>query len=430
MFRSKLFCSALLLLLICAAPLAAQDTATKKATDTLMKETGLLEAGMGVVWIDGKSHFSFTITPDISLGKLGAGLRIELLFDMTDNFKFRKVAWEGGAGAWRMIDYIRWGKKEDVTADKKDPVYVKIGRLENAYLGHGFILGYYNNAANYEQRKIGMALDLDFGTFGLETLTSTLGMVEVLGGRIYYRPLFASKIPVFDKLEIGATFVGDFDLDGSRDKMMVWGLDLGLPVLRLPILHATLYADFAQIVDYGNGVAAGLHVGLPGLIGLFRLDAKLEYRNVGDKFIPTYFNALYDMERKTDKPLTLDAITGTSGWFGELSGQVLGIVKIVGNYQQADGVPNSGILHVEAGLQKLIPGFKFIAAYDKTGLDKLGDMFTFDERSVASMEIRFRLNPFLVVSMLYRWNFIWNEEQSRWDTDERFEPRFSFSMPF
>ena len=59
------------------------------------------EAGLGVTNIDGKSYTTFSITPDITIGKFGIGLNIELLFDNSGGWSFRKTGWDDGAGVLR-----------------------------------------------------------------------------------------------------------------------------------------------------------------------------------------------------------------------------------------------------------------------------------------------------------------------------------------
>ncbi len=398
--------------------------------------------GFGMTWIDGTAYTTFTLTPEFSFGKFGVGLNIELLFNNSEGFKFRKTGWDKGAGALRMIRYISWGHKTD-------PVYTRIGTLDGAILGHGFIMGYYTNQANYDYRKIGMALDIDFKKFGFESVTSNLGNLEILGGRFYYRPLAASGIPILKNFEMGATYIGDFNPDNRKsthDAITEWGLDVGLPIIKNKLITTTIYADYAKINNHGDGKAVGIMAYIPNVIGVFGIYAKLERRFLSAGFLPNYFNSLYELERNAlpadyygiDDPtrsvLTkaqyLDYVEATQGIFGELAGQILGKIRLVGNYQQNENIKNSGILHLEARSKDLVPNFELKYTYDKVGIGEFGDVFTLDYRSVAQAIIGYRTFKYLLVSMVYRWNFIYDEESGEYKPIERVMPQVSFSMPF
>jgi len=401
------------------------------------------DGGFGVTWIDGKSYTTFTIAPELSIGKFGAGLNLELLFDNNNGFKFRKVGWEKGAGALRMIRYLRWGVKHD-------PLYIRIGSLQSATIGHGFIMGYYSNAANYDSRKIGLEFDVDFDRIGFESVTSNLGNLEVLGGRLYYRPLLSTNIPIIKNFEVGASYITDMNPDNrtkTDDGIQEWGVDIGLPIIQTQLFNTTIYADYAKIPNFGDGKAVGVMGGMPNLLGLIGINAKYEYRFLNDQFLPNYFNMLYELERNllpaeyysTYQPGTIPLYTKkeilgmakkTNGIFGELSGHILGKILLLGNFQKATDIERSGILHLEARSADLIPGVQLRYTYDKVGIETFKDARTLDYRSVAVGEIGYRAYQFILVGLQWRWNFIYDEEKGEYKSQERFQPRVGFSMQF
>ena len=73
--------------------------------------------------------------------------------------------------------------------------------------------------------------------------------------------------------------------------MSIYGFDAGLPLLAYKTIKSTLYMDYAKIVNYGNGAAAGIDFRFSGL-GLVTINAKYERQFNGDQFIPSYFNAI------------------------------------------------------------------------------------------------------------------------------------------
>ncbi len=412
--------------------------------DPFQEEQGqALNGGFGMTWIDGKAYSTFTIAPEFSFGKFGVGLNIELLFDNAGGFKFRKDGWDKGAGALRMIRYLRWGVKND-------PLYIRIGSLQTATLGHGFIMGYYSNEANYDQRKIGLVVDMDFNSFGFESVSSNLGRLEIIGGRLYYRPLSNTDIPILKNFEVGGTYVTDVDPDNrtsTDDGIAELGFDIGLPVIKSAVFNTTLYADYAKILDHGDGMAFGIKAGVPDVFGLLAVYAKLEKRFLNDEFLPNYYNTLYELERNelvsnyyyinsSDLPLSLtkaealDYAKKTEGIFGELAGHILGKVKLLGNYQYLNGKKNSGILHLEARSIDLIPNVSLLYAYDKVGIETFKDTRTLDFRSVATAEIGYKTYKFIYVALQYRWNFVYDEDKGEYKPQERFQPKISFSYNF
>ncbi len=423
--------------------LLSSTAAYAQMVDPFNKEkNNHFDGGMGMTWINGTPYTTITLTPEFSFGKFGMGLNVELLFNNNEGFKFRKTGWDKGAGALRMIRYIRWGQKND-------PFYTRVGTLDAATLGHGFIMGYYSNEADYDYRKIGLALDVDFKSYGFESVTSNLGNLEIAGGRMYVRPLHFSEIPILKNFEMGGTYVGDFNPDNRRkthDGVYEWGMDLGLPVIKSKIFNTTIYADYAKINRHGDGKTIGILAYVPNVIGLFGIYAKLEKRFLNPGFLPNYFNSLYELERNPLPPnhygvsdprssvMTkedyLNYVEKTQGIFGELAGQILGKIRLVGNYQQNTGLGKSGILHLEARSEDLVPNVQLKYTFDKIGIEKVKDVFTLDYHTVAQAIIGYRTYKYIVFSMVYRWNFIYDEKNHEYKTQERIMPQVSFSMPF
>ena len=132
-------------------------------------EGGLIMGGMGVSVIDNQTYFSINFRPEFAFGKFGVGLNVNLLYS-TKTGSIRAKDWDSGYDYFRLIRYLRYGRKWD-------PIYARVGTLDAAQLGHGFIMNYYTNEASYDERKIGLAFDLDFGQFGFESVASNLGQI-------------------------------------------------------------------------------------------------------------------------------------------------------------------------------------------------------------------------------------------------------------
>ena len=408
------------------------------------QDGGSVPMGVGATIIDGKAFYLINIAPELAFGNLGVGLDLNLRIG-TDG-KIRAEDFDEGYDYLRIIRYVRW-------AQKGDPFYIRLGQLDYARLGHGFILYNYRNSPSYDLRKVGLELDLNFDKFGLETIYSDFARAGVLGMRGYVKPLkFTSlaKVPVVNNLETGVTFAADVDKDANKHydagtraatdngSMSIIGMDIGLPIISYPIFKTSLYFDYANIVDYGAGAAAGVDLQFSGL-GILTLNAKYERRWMGDEFLPSYFNSLYERERFTpldtirfvSKAMALKTATASEGYYGELVLSFLNTLHIVGGYQAPVGVKNQGLMHLQLITGDIIPILQLSAGYDKRNV---GSVFKVDNNSVLYAEVGYKPYPFMVVSMLYEWTF--QEEKDLQDRvigykpQKRIEPKVSFVFNF
>lgn len=414
-----------------------------------------LDGGLGMTWIDNQAYYTISFQPDISIGKIGIGLNISLLYN-TNTGKIRSKDWDKTYDYTRILRYLRYGHKGE-------PVYGRIGALDIERIGHGFILNFYNNQINYDERKIGLAFDYDFGLFGFESLTNNLGRVEVLGGRGYVRPLFGSEIPILKNFAVGASYITDQDPDSWKgtkdDKISVYGADVELPIIKSEMLMTMLYADYAKIKDYGSGQTVGIRTDFNALWGFLGLSVNFERRFLGKEFIAPYFSPFYEVLRNTTIGEIVEFYKSLGGketgipeqflpiisnikvnqemllpmmnekrnaWYGGLYLNFLRLVTVMGSYQKVDQYGNSGQLHLGAGLSPNIPLITAEATYDKRNIGTFKDIRTLDYRSVARVGVGYKVKPYLLLYLDYIWNFVWDEGIGQFKPQERFQPRLAF----
>jgi hypothetical protein len=421
----------------------------------LKQDEGYLGGGFGVTWIDNKPFYTFRFFPELAFANFGVGLDLRLEFNADG--ELRTGSFNRFEDYLSIIRYVRYGYK-------KDPVYARVGALDYATLGHGSIMYLYNNSTSFDARKVGLAFDLDLSAFGFESVYSNFADAGVLGLRGYVRPLQFTElapIPIIGKLEIGATVASDFNekagvINGTysetEDKFTpttdlgsttIFGFDIGLPILRASVLNIDVYFDYAKIVDFGSGTALGTVLDFHGL-GLVNLTAKLERRFNGENYLPSYFNALYEIERfnldrssgtvsSKIKSMTLGTNKSSNGWHGQLFVDVLGMFNILGSYQRLDELPNSGILHLATNILPEDAPYVARAGYDKRGIGNESAIFKLDSNSHLFAELGYKPIPFIIVSMVYHWTFApirdTDENIIDYETQKRIEPRISFYMP-
>lgn len=429
----------IVVLLVCvvASPLLAQEEAS------VPKST--IGGNVGMTFIDGEAFYLVSVTPDLALGKFGMGLDLNVRFNTKGKVK------PGEFTPAKMIRYFRYGSKGD-------DFYGRVGLLDYARLGNGFILGNYRNTASFDLRRIGFELDLGAENFGLETVLSDVGEPSVLGFRGHVRPLQFTpvrSVPIVRNLEFGATYAIDLhpdadltsstpgiverDLADDGGGMSIIGLDLGLPIFATSWVKTGIYFDYAKIVDYGSGAAVGLGFKFEPF-GLMKLDLNLERRFLGDQFLPRYFNGQYERTRYT--PLSdstartraqeLRYAKAVQGNYGEVNLNILGGLLITGQYYSPVGVKNAGefFARVEPGFD--IPGGITLDA----GMDRrrIGKLFVLDDNTNLFANIGYKLNRFTRVTMMYQYTYapVKNAEGQiiRFKPQTRIEPRIGIIAKF
>jgi hypothetical protein len=446
----KRVCWTLLMTLASLGLFVTSGVAQTSPRQSLMaQQQQTVTGGFGLTFIDGQPFYLFNLAPELAFGKFGVGLDVNIR--VGKDGKIRSEDFDEGYDYLRLIRYVRYGTK-------KEPIYVRVGTLDYARLGHGFIMYNYRNSASYDLRKFGMELDLDFDKFGFESVYSDFGAAGIFGLRGYARPLkFTSlaSVPILGGMETGITYAADFHdkaditapfgpqprpLRSAQDggTLGIFGMDIGFPLLSLPQINSTLYFDYAVISGYGNGAAVGIDLNFAGL-GVVGLGAKYERRWLGDQFIPAYFDALYERERYVpydttafmSKSQLLKAARQTEGYYGEVLISILGRFNIVGGYQSPVGVRNHGIVHFEFDPGDVIPGIILSAGYDKKNV---GKVFKVDNNSLLYVNFGYKPLPFLFVSTMYIWTFTEEKNDAGtvigYKSQKRIEPKVGFVIVF
>ncbi len=160
-----------------------------------------MDAGFGAVTIDGQLYNQIALRPDISIGKLGVGLDVVIYMDQDGNI--RKDEWNEAKDIIDKIMYVRWG-------EPGDPLYVRVGTLENVVLGYGLFMNGYSNMMEYPSvRKTGHHIGFKLGNFGIENVVANYKEFSFSGestglGIMGLRGTFS-----LGKLTFGSTLVMD-----------------------------------------------------------------------------------------------------------------------------------------------------------------------------------------------------------------------------
>lgn len=387
------------------------------------------------------TYQTLSLNPDFAIGPFGIGLAITLHYrfnggEANDEFEVRSADWipeDAGKTFLElylpMFRYIRWGLRGD-------PLFIKLGSIDDATLGNGFIMGNYANTLFLpELRVFGLNFDLDGSLFnfpyiGMQSFIGNLANIDIIGGRLYGRPLLWLEVPVIKNIELGFTVVGDIDpyyhdnrQDGTEleGSIVMGGVDIKVPILANPIISLVTFGDVVNQNSNWGGM-----FGFGGKFFSF-LPYMFQLRILGENFIPVYFGPTYDVYRadryETATSEVLEA-TASAGWYANtgfsfLEDKLALSIALDGPFAappedepplfDSDGAP---ILDPDTGEQLLeknpgdyphlratfllgeglLPGFDFYAFYDKSVIETFADLID-PTNAVIGAGINYKTGP-------------------------------------
>ncbi len=373
------------------------------------------------------TYQSIGLSPDFSVGNLGIGLALTLNYRFAgtgSTFMVREADWVPNPVTFQSIlalylpkiSYVRWG-------EKGDPLYLKLGSFDDATFGDGFIMGDYSNMLFLPgDRHFGLQADLDGNLFkfpyvGFESAIGNMAQFDVVGARLYVRPLAFLSVPVISNLEVGATVAADNNPyletasagSGSTAPVAVFGADIQLPIVNVKdAISLITFTDAASI----QGKSWGGMLGLGGkLINIFTYGAQL--RLLGQNFIPVYFGPTYDLLRDQQYNIVQSnpvAAPPMFGWLASLGTSFLDDKLIFSVSVDGPFVPPAvdptGLLsypHLRAILslaEGIVPVFSFDFSYDKKGIAGWSDFMSPDNAAFQA-KVNFKTGP-AVISFVYQ----------------------------
>jgi len=453
-----------------------------------------MNIGLGVENIDDITYNTLSLTPDIAMGKIGVGLDITLNYQLNTSpggdpqLDIREEDWIADGGNFQdwlqlylsKIIYLRYGVKGN-------PLYLKFGAISDGTLGNGFIMGNYSNMLfRPEIKPLGLSFDIDSRLFGIpyggvETFVGNLAAFDVVGSRLFVRPIAMLENPILQNLQLGLTLVADnapfyyaenqavddpntigineAQIDQTRpytlklntletayepvyynkESVVIWGIDFKQPILNSPVLSLAAFGD----VVFQNQTAGSM-VGVGGrFFQIFTYGGQLRF--MGQDFLPTYFNQTYDLDRTGKyliaKGIIKDQISPYQGWLTSFGTSMLNDLFILnltldGPFQKVinENDENTkdlvylnyphlrGLIEVKPGL---LPRFSFAASYDKRGIKNLDELTSLED-SLIGARVNYQTGP-AVISFIYdlKYNNNPGPGENSWDVSTKLETSIS-----
>ncbi len=389
-----------------------------------------MSGSYGATMIGDTMWYEMSLRPELVFGKFGIGLNIRILYN--DNEGIRNEDWNTARKLWQIVDYVRW-------AHKGDPVYVRLGSLYSATLGHGLIMRYYNNRLDDYNRKIGAQFDVNQTVWGYETFANDIVKPIVLGARAYYRP-FPDRF-ILNRIAFGATYVTDRNpgdekvssLVGSVTKnrsisATVYGVDVELPLIDNSAMRMILYDDIAKLhpqdqdyrdkfsndnEDWGNAV---------GLSNYFMgISLSIESRTFRKYFMAPYFDVFYEVERENKLTQINNRTERLNGWYAEAAYNFFGLLDLKGSYEDyKNSLPR---VHAEVTTAKIMERYYAKGMYDKKDMSGNNDFFELNRSSVLTSELGYSIASNIDFVIIYRSTFDENGQSTK---SSAVQTRFTF----
>jgi hypothetical protein len=330
----------------------------------------------------------YGVFPEFSYGRWGLGFDLSLELD--GDFHLMDLDNDGHPDRWTTlhdyitrIHYVRYGKKGD-------PLYGRIGAFDSRTLGHGLVMERYSNTVFYPQViQLGFDFNMDgelfsFPYVGFEAVADDVLDWDIVGVRLYARPLAGSAKPLLKRLEFGGTFVTDQDPqenpldvpedDSASEGVSEYGVDVELPLLEKDRTSLLAYADWAKIVDGGSGALLGstLTYGWLALLGQLRFN--------GEGFAHAYFDSFYERDRG-GKSASLAAYG--EFYVGYLIGTEMSVLDTVTfSFRLTDGIGGPEMPRVIAAVdtgEKFSRKLGIAVSYDMRNIESFSDLFSEDD---------------------------------------------------
>lgn len=343
----------------------------------------------------------------------------------------------------KFLRYLTYGKKED-------NLFVNVGQLYSATLGHGQIMRRYAGNVDLNQTRVGLEIDAygDYGGFEFFLADVTRG--SLFGALAFVKPLsFFSDDEQAKSLSIGASWATDQKAPWALQRaapvgtstlgavlttddsaltppladtraLNIYGVDAEFKVLRTSSVDLKTYADFSKMSGGGSGITLGL-------LGRFNfrtgdtvhlLRTRLELRTYEANFLPGYFDTLYEFQKyqftpdldqlSPDYPTKLAYIRSRTGprrygVYAEATYALPGWLVLAAVFEtESQGIDQHLMLHAEIPWKYL----QIFATYHQRNLSR---PFTLKQNDLLYAGARLKLLPILFINGRMQKAFAWDK---------------------
>lgn len=332
----------------------------------------------------------------------------------------RRRDWSEASDFFRILRRVEYGTPAE-------NAHLRAGEIGPVDLGHGTIVNGYYNVVTTDHYRLGAVGHLEDDRRGLELLVHDLTSPNLTGARARWRPpRLHESDSGWRSLTVGASMVADLraprrlatgDPEGRlvagpghhpvvdhRRPTAVAGLDVQFDVSSGDDWSVAPYTDLNHHFGLGTGLHAGLLVH-QDVGDRLRVSSRLEYRMLGDHYLPDYFDTVYELTRyrhpHLEDPDTgypgpkLRAAASTEattrhGGFGQLQVRIDPGLTLAVAYADATGPPGANLrLRAAFDYEETLSVGVFFHQFG-AGDDRLEQLVSLDG-ALAAAEVRYGL---------------------------------------
>ena len=370
---------------------------------------------------------------------LGAAVNIAIFDPNNGGFKaagkIRKQDWDEWQDYFKILRRVQYGKKED-------HFYLRLSQVGAASLGHGGFMRRYNNNMFANSTHLGLEVDAYNDYVGVEGFASDVTFQSrVLGALAFVKPLGWMDSAIARSFSIGGYYTGDLSAPTTlkRDRQGVVltdkannpqydsqglhgvGGDIEVKPIRLgDLIDVKTYIDFNQFIGLGNGFSGGVLGRFNIPIPFLAIRARAEYRNLGDQYLPSYFDNFYEIQKLQMVTFSASTFTPTklafmksihtgqrrsNGYF-EVTFSWVDKLALTAAYDYGGGFQQQNfLLHFEFSA---FDWLRLFATYHKRNFDNFNQLFKFQENDLLYGQARVEILPFLFLNGRVMKTFVWD----------------------
>ncbi len=280
----------------------------------------------------------------------------------------RRRDWREVSDFFRLIRRVEYGSPEE-------SIHLRAGEIGPAHLGHGTLVNGYYNVVTTDHYRLGLNGHIDRPRWGAELLINDLTGPNLVGLRGRYRPPVLYE-PDSDaqQFSLGASLVTDltapYQLETVGDSEQpvaspdfhpatettrpttAFGVDVRWEGLDRTDWDLTPYTDINHHIGLGSGVHTGV-LWNQNFGTSLRLSSRLEYRLLTARYLPDYFDPVYEITRYRHPSMGTGGFAGPKlraaasadealrhGGFGQVSARIRNWITLSAAF--SDGTGHTG----------------------------------------------------------------------------------------
>ncbi|MCK4665398.1 hypothetical protein KAU33_01530, partial [Candidatus Dependentiae bacterium] len=397
----------------------------------LPKKHFIPNAGVGSTTINSESYYALRFEPEVLYKNFGMQLSFKYLLNKDGDLKKEELDHH------KIIQRLRIGREYG-------PALLYIGNMENISIGYGFIVRNYMNRIDEDEQRIGgrFIFQTKRGTIGIEGIINDIENPTFYAGRFYFGKFGKRRTSFLQRFELGFTFATDIDPDlnpDTPDSLTTAGADILMYLGSRQHFSFALFAEGAQIQDYGSGAIGGLLITIGSLN---RSDTKFQIFGgiiqKGEDFEPAIFDSFYESEKyrlaetssiNTTSVLIQSRAKSEVGQFYLASFNIKRFFQTNVEYQAFPDVENSSTMSFTMFTLDKSP-IDFYAIYIRSQVPDLvgSELEDFNTYIEASLSVPFL--KYFKFFIEYKKTYIWDETIPDFLEEERTEPNVVFSHKF